>query len=809
MHKARMMWIKQLGADGFYSNPFWRRLTDSAIRLVRLATLLWVAASPVQLAFGAEDAETSKIKALPVVALQAEPFPLQNVRLLEGPFRHAMELDHAYLLSLDQDRLLHSFRLNAGLPSTAKPYGGWMTPGRVSCAEFVGHYLSACAMMYASTGDERLKESANRVVSGFNKCQAKIGTGYLHTKPDNFTLRGEAPLGLWYQIHKLLAGLLDVYVYCDNAQALQIARRLGDWAKTGTDKLTDAQMQQMLAIEPGGINEAFANLYALTSEEKYLQLALRFNHLEVIGPAADRQDNLTGKHANTQIPKFVGAAREYELTGQDRLKTASEFFWDSVVKKRSYVIGGNSLGEMFTPPENLSEALGPNTCETCNTYNLLKLTRHLFSWEPRAEYADYYERALYNHILASQNPVTGMMCYFLPLASGHKEYSTPEDSFWCCTGTGIENHAKYGDSIFFHQGHEALYANLFIASELRWPALGLVLRQETKYPESGRTRFVFTCDQPIWLRFQIRHPYWAVSGFDIRVNGVKAADESIPGSYAVVARNWSNGDTVEVNMPFSLRTEGFRDNPHRVAVMYGPLVLCAESQADQEGICPAIINEAGNLTSGLKAVPGQPCNFSGSAQILRLSLENSNGATLEPIHAMHGSRQYVVYWNAFTRADWQRKLTDYQTLMARRVDRVLPGQEPSERDHRFQGVSTGTDGSRWRDAFEGGWFSWDLKVLPGQPQELRVKYWGSDTGGREFDILVAGQMLATATLDHNRPGEFYEETYFIPTEITQGRSKVAVKFQAHAGKMAGGVFGCAIFTSAGTNAAAQPPARSK
>ncbi len=279
-----------------------------------------------------------------MVKLQAEPFPLEQVRLLDGPFRHAMELDRAYLLSLDPDRLLHSFRLNAGLPSTAKPYGGWMTPGRVSCAEFVGHYLSACALMYASTGDERLKEHANRVVTGFAQCQDKLGAGYLHTKPDRFTTPGEAPLGLWYQIHKILAGLLDVYEHCDNAQALDIARRLADWAKTGCDKFSDEQMQKMLAVEHGGINEALANLYALTAEEKYLKLALRFNHQEVIGPASRHEDNLTGKHANTQIPKFVGAAREYELTGQQPLRTASTFFWETVVRERSYVIGGHSLG---------------------------------------------------------------------------------------------------------------------------------------------------------------------------------------------------------------------------------------------------------------------------------------------------------------------------------------------------------------------------------------------------------------------------------------------------------------------------------
>ncbi len=732
-----------------------------------------------------------------MVKLQAEPFPLEQVRLLDGPFRHAMELDRAYLLSLDPDRLLHSFRLNAGLPSTAKPYGGWMTPGRVSCAEFVGHYLSACALMYASTGDERLKEHANRVVTGFAQCQDKLGAGYLHTKPDRFTTHGEAPLGLWYQIHKILAGLLDVYEHCDNAQALDIARRLADWAKTGCDKFSDEQMQKMLAVEHGGINEALANLYALTAEEKYLKLALRFNHQEVIGPASRHEDNLTGKHANTQIPKFVGAAREYELTGQQPLRTASTFFWETVVRERSYVIGGHSLGEFFSPKDRLSEALGPDTCETCNTYNMLKLTRHLFSWEARAECADFYERALYNHILASQNPENGMLCYFLPLARGAKEYCTREDSFWCCTGTGVENHSRYGESLYFHQGRGALFANLFIASELRWPEAGLTLRQQTKYPAEDRTRFVFECARPVELRFHIRHPYWAASGFAIKVNGADAAVASQPGTYAVVARTWKSGDTVEVTMPFGLRTEGFRDNPRRVAVLYGPLVLCAEAEATRRKATfyPALIGDEGRWTAGLQPVPGQPGTFRGSARVLRPADGSEDGATLLPIHKMPGNRRYIVYWNTFTRGEWQVQEAHEKALQARTVDEVLPGDEPSERAHRMQGAKTGTDGKSWRDASDGGWFSWDLKVRPGQPQELCVKYWGSDTGGREFEILVDGRKLATQKLDNNRPGQFYEETYRIPVEMTQARQKITVRFQANPGKMAGGVFACAVLAT--------------
>jgi hypothetical protein len=523
---------------------------------------------------------------------------------------------------------------------------------------------------------------------------------------------------------------------------------------------------------------------------------LRFNHQEIIGPAAKRVDDLTGKHANTQIPKFIGTAREYELTGEDSLKTASSFFWDTVVNERSYVIGGHSSGEMFSAKEKLSQAIGPSTCETCNTYNMLKLTRHLFCWEPRAEYADYYERALYNHILASQNPGDGMMCYFLPLSRGAKEYCIPEESFWCCTGTGIENHAKYGDSIYFHQGETNLWVNLFIPSVLHWPAAGLTLCQETKCPDEGRARFVFACNKAVDLRVNIRHPHWATSAFELKVNGVGQADASTPGSYISVARRWRSGDTLEVTMPFSLRTEGFRDNPRRFAFMYGPLVLCADTAGVHvnDADYPAFIGDMGRLPAGLEPLPSNPGSFGGPAQVLRLTESSTNRVTLEPLYRVHGNRTYEVYWNAFSLNEWQTNQEQRKALALRTVDRVLPGDEQNEREHRVAGEHTWPGENRWRHAVDGGWFSWELKVLPDRPQELRVKYWGGDTGGREFRLLVDDQQLATQTLDNNRPGEFYEETYPLPERLTQGKQKVTLKFQAHPGKMAGGVFGCSILT---------------
>jgi hypothetical protein len=560
-------------------------------------------------------------------------------------------------------------------------------------------------------------------------------------------------------------------------------------------------MQKMLGTEHGGMNEVLANLYGLTGDEKYLKIAQRFNHMAVLGPASRREDKLTGLHANTQIPKFIGTARQYELTGQEWLKTASTFFWDTVVKERSYVIGGHSDGEMFSPKEKLSEALGPNTTETCNTYNVLRLTRHLFCWDPKAEYADYYERALYNHILASQNPVTGMMCYYVPLRSGsNKVYNTPYDSFWCCTGTGIENHAKYGDSIYFHND-TTLWVNLFISSELNWRTKGLKVCQETRYPDEAASRLVFTADKPLELSLKIRHPYWASSGFEVKVNGERVASSSTPGSYATVSRMWRTGDTVVMVMPFHLHNEGFRDNPKRQAFMHGPLVLCAE--VAKANPLPVVVTEGGMVLDSSTAMPGKPSTFRGSPDVFRFVGEDAAWpVVLDPFYKVHDERRYVVYWDLLTPAQWQARQDEYRAELARQteldartVDRVSVGDRQSERDHELRGQKSGAGtfgGRMWRHATEGGWFSYRLKVVPDQPQELRITYWGSDAGRREFDILVDGERVATQRLENNRPDQFYDETYPLPKTLVENKTSVTVRLHAHPGMTAGGIFGCGI-----------------
>ncbi len=732
-----------------------------------------------------------------VVPRAAEPFPLTQVRLLDGPFQHAMELDRKYLLSLDPDRLLHNFRTNAGLPSTAKPLGGWEEPKCEVRGHSLGHFLSASAMMYASTGDERLRQKAAYTVAELAKCQAQFPSGYLSAFPESFIERVEAGKPVWapwYTLHKIYAGLLDVYGLCDNRQALEVLEKAVAWIQSRTDKLSDAQMERMLGNEHGGMNDVLAELAAVTGKESYLRLSRRFNHHAVLDPLAKRQDRLTGLHANTQFPKILGAARQYELTGWADGRTIATFFWDVVTKERSYVTGGNSDGEVFSPKEALSKHLGPSTTETCNTYNMLKITRRIFTWDPKPEYADYYERALLNHILASQNPETGMVLYYMPLRSGSQRvFGTPHDSFWCCTGTGMENHAKYGDSIYFH-GKDTLYVNLFIASELAWKDQGLVLRQETKFPEADSTRLAFTCQKPVELALRLRRPYWAIEGFEVALNGQKQPVESRPSSYVELRRVWKTGDVVELRMPMSLRTEGFRDDPKRRAVFFGPALLCAPVVPGKP--FPVIVGEAEKIPSAIEPA-GKPLEFRGLPPMFR-SVEAGAGVAvaLVPFYKEY-QRPYHVYWDVLDEDQWKARCAEYQAevarekaLAARTVDRVVIGDRDSERAHRLDGLrhASGPFGGRhWRHAGD-GWFSYELKSLPDRPVEVLCTYWGSDVGARVFDVLVDGTKIATQKLDRNKPESFFDQIYPVPPELTKGKDKITVRFQAHPGNTAGGVF---------------------
>jgi hypothetical protein len=755
--------------------------------------------------------ENPKLKVQPKVPIKAYPFNLQDVRLLDSPFRDAMLRDQKYLLSLDSDRLLHMFRVTAGLPSRALPYGGWEAPEVELRGHSLGHFLSACALMYASTGDERFKTKADAIVTELAKIQEALkakgfNAGYLSAFPEEFFDRVDRRQRVWapyYTIHKTMAGLLDMYLLGDNKQALDVLLKKADWVKLRVDRLSDEQQQAALQTEFGGMNDVLVNIYGVTGNPEHLRVARKFDHRRVFDPLARGEDPLNGLHANTQIPKAIGAAREYELTGEKRYYDIASFFWRRVALHRSYVIGGHSDGESFFPPEHFSKHLGASSTETCNTYNMLKLTRHLFSWEPSAEMMDFYERGLYNHILASQDPATGMMCYYVPLRPGaFKTFSKPEDSFWCCVGTGMENHAKYPDTIYFHDA-QSLYVNLFIPSELRWKEKGLTVRQETRFPEADSTRLVLKSEKPVKLALKVRYPSWAQAGMTLVVNGKREAISAKPGSYVTVEREWKNGDTVEVRLPMSLHTEAMPDDPKMIALMHGPIVLAGDlgkeglSQEVQYGPnapplgrvkpveVPGLIGEGTDVLAKVKPVAGAPLTFKTEG------LGRPQDVVLLPFYKVFESR-YTVYWKVYTAAEWEKRKAEMAAREARRkeierqtVDAVSAGVPQSERDHNFQGERTNEGGRRSREA-RNGWFSYDLKVAPDKPMILVCTYRGSEGRLRAFDVLVDGEKVATQTLEIH-PTELFDFEYPLPEKLTRGKQRITVKFQAHPEATAGAV----------------------
>ncbi len=766
--------------------------------------------------------ETTHEKVQPKIVFSAKPFELTDVKLLDGPFKDAMELDRKYLHDLDADRLLHTFRLNAGLPSTAKPYGGWEAPNIELRGHSIGHYLSACAFMYASTGDEELKKKGEYIVAELAKCQKAIGdSGYLSAFPESFFDRVEAlePVWApWYTLHKIYAGLADMYVYCGNKQALEVAEGMARWAKKRTDRLTDEQMQIMLKIEFGGMNEVFANLYALTGNADYLALAKRFDHEFVFTPLMKGKDWLHGLHANTQIPKIIGAAREYELTGEKKYHDIASFFWDAVISNRMYSIGGTSNYEHWrTPPSLLARELSVESAETCCTYNMLKLTRHLFEWTADEKYADYYERAIYNQILASQSPENGMVMYYVAMNPGHfKIYCTPEDSFWCCTGTGMENHAKYGDSIYYHDAN-GLFVNLFIASELNWADKEIVVRQETKYPQEDSTRITIETKRPVQTAIRIRIPYWATKGAIIKVNGQVQNIKTAAASYAAIERKWNKGDRIEVQMPMSLHLHRMHDDKKVASIMYGPLVLAGElgtekltremqyvgdqrSQHNAPSIeVPVFVIDGKPLDEWVKPVEGKDLTFK------TVNVGRPKDVELIPFYRLHGQR-YALYWNLLNEQEYEKwkadkaekekqeaakQAEDARKIVEKQVDSVIIGNEESEGQHNLQtnnSYSGQYAGGTWRDAREGGFFSYDLKVFPDAPMTLECKYWGGDTE-RTFEIKVNDVSLGTVEIESGHPEQFFEKLYPIPLDVTRDKEKVTVKFIAPADGYAGGVFG--------------------
>lgn len=743
--------------------------------------------------------------------LPTKPFEMGEVVITKGPFKHAEEKETAYLLELEPDRFLSGFRSEAGLVHKAPKYEGWESLG--VAGQSLGHYLSACAMYYATSGDERFLQRLEYTINELDSCQQANGDGYLAATPDGKRIFKEVSAGKiysqgfdlnggWvplYVMHKVLAGLIDTYQYAHNERALAVAEKLANWMYGTFQHLTEEQMQKVLACEFGGMNEALANLYACTKNEKFLALAQRFdNHKAIMDSLAVGVDDLEGKHANTQVPKVIGAARLYELTGSKRDSAIASFFWHTVVQNHSYVNGGNSDGEHFGAPGQLNERLSTSNTETCNTYNMLKLTRHLFSWQSLPEYSAYYERAVFNHILASQNPDDGMCTYYTPLISGGKKgYLSPFQSFCCCSGSGMENHVKYGDFIYSEGSDSSLWVNLFIPSQLNWTDREMVVTQDTDIPSSDKTVLTVKTEKPQSVIFRLRYPEWAES-MRIKVNGSSVSFEASNNNYVSIEREWKDNDKIEITFKIKCYTVSMPDNEKRVGIFYGPVLLAGElgaEEPDMEKDIPVLVTNNQPVDKWLEKVSDSPLRFKTKG------VGEPKDMSLIPFYGMH-HQHYMVYWDLFTTEEWKDMQEAYKNELKRlqdldkiTVDYVTLGEMQPERDHNFRGEGIGNGVShrkKWRAAWIGGWFEFDMKVLPDVPQDLHVTYWGGETAHLEFDIYVDGKVLARQHLYQNKPNQFFEGVYSLPEHFWKGKEKITIRFKGVPGNWTGAIYNARI-----------------
>ena len=594
-----------------------------------------------------------------------KPFDMADVTLAEGPFLHAQRMTEAYLMRLQPDRMLHNFRVNAGLKPKAPVYGGWESEAvwdDINChGHTLGHYLSACALAYRSTKDARYKQRIDYIASELAACQQAAGSGLVCAFPKGAALvaahlRGDKITGVpWYTLHKVYAGLRDATLLADSAPSRAVLVRLADWGVVATKPLSDAEFETMLDTEHGGMNEIYADLFFMTGNAEYRTLAERFSHKAILAPLARGRDHLDGLHANTQVPKIVGFQRVYEATGDAKYRDAAAFFWRTVAKTRSFASGGHGDEEHFFAMADFDKhVFSAKGSETCCQHNMLKLTRALFLHDPRAEYADYYERTLYNGILASQDPDSGMATYFQGARPGYmKLYHTPEDSFWCCTGTGMENHVKYRDSIYFHDD-AALYVNLFVPSTVTWKEKAAVLTQTTTFPDTPTTTLRWTLQRPTDVTLKLRHPGWSRTAA-VLVNGTEAARSTVPGSYIDLARTWRDGDRVELRLAMEPVVESAPAAPDIVAFTYGPLVLAGALGRD--GLAPGadiIVSERkyGSYNDSPFTAP----TLAGDPQMLARTIRRGDGpldftiasadgkpVRLIPYHRVAHER-YATYW---------------------------------------------------------------------------------------------------------------------------------------------------------------------
>ena len=798
------------------------------MRFRRRTILSGLAVSTAMPAFAASaraaTASASESSRLPK---SARPLPLASTRLLPSSWADAVEANRRYLMRLDPDRLLHNFLLHAGLEPRGEVYGGWEAD--TIAGHTLGHYMTALALMHAQTGDAECARRALYIIAELDRAQSASPDGYVA----GFTRRrgevienGKAIFpeimageirsagfdlnGCWvpfYNWHKLYAGLFDIQQHIGSDTALSIARKLGGYIETVFDALDDEQVQTVLDCEHGGINESFAELHVRTGEARWLALAERLRHRKVLDPLAREENSLPWLHANTQIPKVIGLARLHEITGRPGNATAARFFWDTVANDYTYVIGGNADREMFPAPNTVSQHITEQTCESCNSYNMLKLTRHIYAWRPDARLFDYYERAHTNHILAQQRPDNGMFAYMVPLMSGaFREWSEPFDSFWCCVGSGMESHSKHGESIWWEGAGDGaagdmLLANLYIPSRAVWEARGAELVMKTGYPFDEVIGISLAgLSRPGRFTIALRVPAWCTAP-SVSVNG-EDWNGSVEAGYLLIERPWQQGDTIALSLPMDVRIEATPDDPGTIALLQGPLVLAADlGPTDDEFEGPDPVLVGADIPAGLAPIDTAARTYRATASARPEPL------TFAPF-LQQRDRRTAVYFKRFTEDGWQAEQESFllaqaakRELDARSVDIMRLGEMQPERDHQLESNISYPQvyrGRYGRDARFEGFFSFRMDVAPG-PLILRATYWGEERD-RSFEILIDDEVIATQTLVAEHPGEFFEVDYPIPEQLTQGKDAVYVRFRAAAGSdRVGPVFGVRILRPPGAS----------
>lgn len=774
--------------------------------------------------------------ALGVVAqdkLYKDEFPLGDITLLDGPLKHARDLNVQVLLKYDCDRMLAPYRKEAGLQPRKPSYPNWDgLDGHVG-----GHYLSALAIN-AATGNEECRKRMEYMISELqlvldanNQRHEAWCHNYIGGVPNSakmwtaFSKGDFGPyFGIWapfYNIHKMYAGLRDAWLYCGNEQAKNLFLKFCDWAVDITRNLNDGQMEKMLGNEHGGMNEVLADAYAITGEQKYLDCARRFSHRMLLVPLENGKDCLDNMHANTQIPKVIGYQRIAELAHDVQYHNASEYFWEIVTRQRSLALGGNSRREHFPTKENcidyINDIDGP---ESCNTYNMLKLTENLNRVKPDGMYGDFYETAMFNHILSAQHPQHGGYVYFTSARPRHyRNYSAPNEAMWCCVGTGMEDHGKYGQFVWTHDKgvkaeDDALYVNLFVASELNWKDRKMVIRQQTAFPYA-ETSVVEVAKGKGTFILKVRKPSWC-ENFTVKGVGFDA-DSYEENGFVCMKRKWKKGDQVKISMPMHAYIKPMINVPQYVAIMYGPILLGMKTGTEDMRSLIADDSRFGQYAGGkklaldeapillpkhlddiaknLKPVPGKPLHFK-----LATHMENTIDGELQPFFEIHDSR-YMMYWLALGENDYKaymQKLADEekarQALEARTVDKVNPGEQQPETDHRMETDDSNkgnTEGIFFRDAKDGHYFSYLMQTKGETNLSLQLKFWGQDEWRTsEFDIYVNDKLLCSVNNSHRwRTTQFKTVDYAIPSEFVKGKKEIRVKFVAHKGKQVGQIYG--------------------